>query len=322
MAGTLPPRPALKPWYRLLQDGDRLLLQYGETVVTFEGRAVRRLLPALLPLLDGTRSVDEIVQIVGPPVRRAVEQALALLDQHSLLTEVAAGPLAESEQRSAEFLAAIDPAGRSPAALLAAIRAARVVVAGSGSLALEVASSLRRSGVGELEQLSLAAPNAELGRVQLAVAVPEGEEVPSLRDWNEAALADGVPWLQVLPFDGVLSAVGPLFVPGETGCFECFRVRRAASVDSGRDFLALQDVPVRLPAAASLEQTVAGLAATVALRWLAHQDQFLPGTWYALEPALQPALGTHVLYRVPRCPSCSGLAEIAQPLPWHRFEAA
>jgi bacteriocin biosynthesis cyclodehydratase domain-containing protein len=321
VSGTTVSRPALKPWYRLLEDGDRLLLQYGDTIVTFEGRAVRRLLPALLPLLDGTRSVDEIVQIVGPPVRRAVEQALALLDQHGLLTEVVAGRLAASERRSAEFLAAIDPAGRSPAALLAAIRAARVVVAGSGSLALEVASSLRRSGVGELEQLSLVGANPELGPVRLAVAAPEGEELPSLPHWNEAALAAGIPWLQVLPFDGVFCAVGPLFVPGETGCFECFRIRRGANVDGGRDFLALQDVPVRLPAAASLEQTVAGLAATVALRWLAHQDQFLPGTWYALEPALQPALVTHVLYRVPRCPSCSGLADVAQPLPWHRSEA-
>jgi bacteriocin biosynthesis cyclodehydratase domain-containing protein len=321
MAGTLPPRPALKPWYRLLHDDDRLLLQYGETVVAFEGRAVRRLLPALLPLLDGTRSVDEIVQLLGPPVRRAVEHALALLDQHGLLTEAAAGPLADSERRSAEFLAATDPAGRSPAALLDAIRAARVVVAGSGSLALEVASSLRRSGLRQLEQLPLAAPTSELGRFHLAVAAPEGEELPCLSDWNEASLAVALRWLQVLPFDGVLCAVGPLYVPGDTGCFECFRIRRGSNVAS-RDFLALQELPVRLPASASLEQTVAGLAATVALRWLAQQDQFLPGTWYSLEAGLQPALGTHVLYRVPRCPSCSGLGGVTQPLPWHRAEAA
>lgn len=315
-------RPALKPWYRLLQDDDRLLLQYGETVVAFEGRAVRRLLPALLPLLDGTRSLDEIVQILGPPVRRAVEKALALLDEHGLLTETAAGALADAERRSAEFLAATDPAGRSPAALLAAIRAARVAVVGSGPLALEVASSLRRSGVAELEQLGLGAPIAQWDRFQLAVAAPEGEELPKLTDWNQAALVAALPWLQVLPFDGVLCAVGPLYVPGETGCFECFRIRRASTVDCSRDFLALQDAPVRLPASASLEQMVAGLAATVALRWLAHQDQFLPGTWYALEPAPQPTFGTHILYRVPRCPSCSGLAETAQPLPWHRAEAA
>jgi bacteriocin biosynthesis cyclodehydratase domain-containing protein len=318
MSGTLPERPALKPWYRLLHGDDRLLLQYGETVVSFEGGAVRRLLPALLPLLDGTRSLDEIVQIVGPPVRRAVEQALDLLETHGLLTEADAGTSVESERRSAEFLAATDPAGRSPAALLAVIRAARVVVRGSGSLALEVASSLRRSGLGALEQLPHGAPGPDAGRFELAVAAPAGEELPRLPDWNQAALAAGLPWLQVLPFDGHLAAVGPLYVPRETGCYECFRIRRASNVDCGRDFLALQDVAVPLPAAASVEQAVAGHAATMALRWLAQRDPFLPGTWYALELSPQAALGPHVLYRVPRCPVCSGLAEVAQPLPWHR----
>jgi len=314
----LPRRPALKPWYRLLPREDRLLLQYGETLVSFEGRAARRLLPALLPLLDGTRSLDEIVQIVGPPVRRAVEQALALLHENGLLTEAGSAARVEAERRAGDFLAATDPAGRSAGELLATIRAARVGVAGSGSLALEVASSLRRSGARALEQLPLDVSTAELARFQLAVAVPEGEELPALSAWNQAALTVGLPWLQVLPFDGLFCAVGPLYVPGETACYECFRIRRASNVDYGRDFLALQEVSGRLPAAASLEQAAAGLAATLTLRWLAHADQFLAGTWYALELGTRPALGAHVLYRVPRCPVCSGLARAAQPLPWHK----
>jgi bacteriocin biosynthesis cyclodehydratase domain-containing protein len=317
MSAPLPQRPVLKPWYRLLHREGNVLLQYGETLVSFEGRAAARLLPALLPLLDGARSVDEIVEILGPAVRSAVEQALALLDEHELLTDPAPEEIVESERRSAGFLAATDPLGRSEAELLAVVRAARVAVAGAGALAAEVASSLRRSGVSDLERLSLDAPSGELQRFQLVLVVPTGEELPALPAWNGAALAGGVPWLQVLPFDGLFSAVGPLYVPGETGCYVCFRTRRAANVDYGPEFLALQEVGARLPAAASLEQTVAGLSATLALRWLAHRDQFLPGTWYALELSLQPALGAHVLYRVPRCPGCSGLGATAQPLPWH-----
>jgi bacteriocin biosynthesis cyclodehydratase domain-containing protein len=319
---TLPSRPALKPWYRVLERDDRLLLQYGETLVSFEGRAATRLLPALLPLLDGTRSLDEIVQIMGPAVRQAVEHALGLLQEHGLLTEPALEAVTESERRSAEFLAATDPHGRTTAELLATIRAARVAVAGAGPLAAEVASSLRRSGITGLAPLSIRADSVELGEFQLGLAVPAGDELPTLSSWNEAALGAGVPWLQVLPFDGLFGAVGPLYVPGETACFECFRIRRASNVDYGREFLALQDVPAPLPAAAGVEQTVAGLAATFALRWLAHRDQFLPGTWYALELGVRPALGVHVLYRVPRCPACSGLGKAAQPLPWHKGAAA
>jgi bacteriocin biosynthesis cyclodehydratase domain-containing protein len=321
VSGTLP-RPVLKPWYRLLHLEGKVLLQYGETLVSFEGRAAGRLLPALLPLLDGTRSVDEIVEIVGPAVRPAVEQALALLDENGLLTEPAPDAVAEGERRSAEFLAATDHRGRPPAELLATIRATPVAVAGSGPLAAEAASSLRRSGVSEVGRLSLEAASGELERFQLILAVPTGEEVPALSAWNEAALTARVPWLQVLPFDGLFASVGPLYVPGDTGCYECFRARRAANVDYGREFLALQGIGTRLPAPASLDQTIAGLAATLALRWLAHRDQFFPGTWYTLELALRPALGPHVLYRVPRCPACSGLGATAQPLPWHRGAVA
>jgi bacteriocin biosynthesis cyclodehydratase domain-containing protein len=322
MSRTLPSRPALKPWYRVLQREDKLLLQYGETLVSFEGRAATRLLPALLPLLDGTRSLDEIVQLIGPAVRQAVEHALGLLQEHGVLTEPALDAVTEPERRSAEFLAATDPRGRTTAELLATIRAACVVVAGAGPLAADVASSLRRSGISDLERLALPAEGAELSGFQLALAVPSGEELPRLSAWNEAALGAGMPWLQVLPFDGLFGAVGPLYVPGETACYECFRIRRASNVDYGREFLALQDVPASLPAAASIEQTVAGLAATFALRWLAYRDHFLPGTWYALELGVRPALGAHVLYRVPRCPACSGIGKAAEPLPWHKGAAA
>jgi bacteriocin biosynthesis cyclodehydratase domain-containing protein len=318
----LPKRPQLKPWYRLLEWEGKILLQYGEALVSFEGRAVTRLLPVLLPLLDGTRSLDEIVETVGPAVRQAVEHAVSLLHEHGLLTEPPLEVVSGAEQRSAEFLAATDPSGRSTTQLLEVLRHAVVAVVGAGSLASEVASSLRRSGVSGLERRPLQAESSELRRFDLAVVVPDGDELSGLAAWNEATFSARVPWMQVLPFDGLFSAVGPLFVPGETGCHECFRIRRASNVDYGREFLALQEVAAPLPASASLEEAVAGLAATLALRWLAHRDQFLPGSWYALELGTRLILGAHVLYRVPRCPVCSGLAKGAQPLPWHKGTAA
>ena len=78
-------RPLLAPWYRLVADGERLLLEHGRSVVCFRGAAVRVLLPALLPLLDGTRSVGEVVAAAGPAAAPAIEQALELLEQNGLL---------------------------------------------------------------------------------------------------------------------------------------------------------------------------------------------------------------------------------------------
>ena len=53
---AVPALPLLAPWYRVVGDGERLLLEYAQSVVVLEGAAVQSLLPALLPLLDGTRS--------------------------------------------------------------------------------------------------------------------------------------------------------------------------------------------------------------------------------------------------------------------------
>jgi bacteriocin biosynthesis cyclodehydratase domain-containing protein len=301
---------------------DALLLQYGETMVSFEGRAATQLLPVLLPLLDGSRSVDEVVEVLGPVVRPAVEKALGLLADHGLLTEGPVGASDELLHGAAQFLAATDPRERSACEVRARLRTAAVAVVGSGPTAAEVSSLLARSGLGELERRPLAGSENGLEQFELGVVVPDGEELPRLSAWNDSALRAAVPWLQVLPFDGHLAAVGPLYVPGETACYECFLARRASNVDDGRSFLALQDVAVPLPVAPCLAQAVAGVAVTLALRWLVHTDPFLPGTWYALELHPQPSLDEHVLYRVPRCRACSGLAEAAQPLPWHKGAAA
>src|SRR5919199_611482 len=85
----IPRRPLLAPWYRLVGDGDRLLLEHGQVVVVLEGAAVRTLLPALLPLLDGTRTVDELVDRLGAAAREAIELALATLASHRPDADVA-----------------------------------------------------------------------------------------------------------------------------------------------------------------------------------------------------------------------------------------
>ena len=77
----IPSRPALAGWCRVVEDGPRLLVEHAGTLVTLEGRAVRALLPSLLPLLDGTRTLDEVTAALGPPVEPAVLRALALLAQ-------------------------------------------------------------------------------------------------------------------------------------------------------------------------------------------------------------------------------------------------
>jgi hypothetical protein len=60
----------------------------------------------------------------------------------------------------------------------------------------------------------------------------------------------------------------------------------------------------------------AGLAAHLALRWLAARDRTRPGTLLAFEHERVPALSAHPVLRVPRCPACSPLAASSAPAPW------
>ena len=54
LAHAVPERPLLKPWYRHASFERRTVLEYGDAAVILEGAAANRLLPELLPLLDGT----------------------------------------------------------------------------------------------------------------------------------------------------------------------------------------------------------------------------------------------------------------------------
>ena len=101
---SIPARPALAPWCRVVEDDARVLVEHGGTLVTLEGRAAGSLLPALLPLLDGTRTVDDVGAAVGERARPAVDRALELLAHHRLLVD---GPRSRARRSPSS-----DPAGR------------------------------------------------------------------------------------------------------------------------------------------------------------------------------------------------------------------
>jgi len=316
----VPARPQLKPWYRLVETGETVVLEHAQAVLVFEGRAARRLLPSLLALLDGTRTVEEIVAELGEEAAAGVEHALSLLADKRLLLD---GPR----------LAAVDPSGMletvellaslgaesTPDEIRAALAEARVSVFGSGEAAPFLATLLRDSGVGSVDRGGW--PDAEApagaGAAPFAVVAPARDEVPQVEAWNRRAVAEGRPWLQVLPFDGLFAAIGPLYVPGETCCFECYRLRRRATSGYADEFGAIEAAPLAAPAGPALAAAAAGIGALLALRWLAYRDQRLPGVFLALEAA-GTALSPHRVYRVPRCRACSDVRDVAPPLPWHK----
>ena len=310
---ALPERPALAPWCRLVQDGSRVLIERGGTLVTLEGGAARALLPTLLPLLDGTRTREELEATLGHAVAPAVDNVLALLAEHQLLVN---GPTAEGHPASAAAAFAAAVVGTTtPAAAVGALESAPVAVVGSGSIARELARLLPLSGLHEVETLSL---DQEPAAGSFLVAAPEHDDLDALSGLNDRALRRRDPWLQVLPYDGRFVIAGPVFVPGTSACQRCFVTRRAAASGYDEDFELVERTPRRAPLPAPLASIAAGLAAVLAVRWLTTADPTLPGRFYALEAGMVVGLRFDRLLRAPRCASCGPEAQ-AVPSPW--FEA-
>ncbi len=309
---ALPDRPALAPWSRLVEDGSRVQIEHGGTLVTLEGGAARALLPRLLPLLDGTRTRKELEAILGPAAAPAVNNALALLAEHHLLVD---GPTEAGRPAGAAAAFAAAVVGTTTPAAVDALEGARVGVVGSGSIARELARLLPLSGLAQVETLSV---DSEPAAGTFVVAAPEHDDVDALSSLNDRALRRRDPWLQVLPYDGRFVIAGPVFVPGTSACRACFVTRRAAASGYDEDFDLVERTPRRAPLPAPLASIAAGLAAVLAVRWLTTADPTLPGRFYALEAGMVVGLRFDRLLRAPRCAACGPQAQ-AVPSPW--FEA-
>jgi bacteriocin biosynthesis cyclodehydratase domain-containing protein len=309
----IPEHPLLAPWYRRVEDGERLLLEHGQAVVVLEGAAVRVFVPALLPLLDGTRTRDELVERLGSAARPAVDLALETLALHGLLVE---GPDVLPGVRAAVYglASAFD---LTPAGVAERLDGAAVGVVGSSPTGSEIARLLRECGVG---RVSSERWNGS-GRIDLAVVAPAADEIVELDSWNRVANESAVPWLPVLPYDGRFASIGPLVVPGETCCYECVRRRRAANLEYGEHVREIERAPLTALADPAFEAFVAALAAHLALRWIGVHDGSLPGVLHAVEARPAFVVGEHPVLRVPRCPVCSPVDRVAAPLPWHEAHA-
>ena len=310
---ALPERPLLTPWYRLVGHGDQLTFEYGQSVVVLEGAAVRTLLPKLLPLLDGTRTLDELTMGLGAAVRPAIVGALETLAGHRLLSE---GPGAPSDVRECAEAAAAE-FDLPPDVAAARLARATVRVVGNGRVGAEAARLLRLGGIPGVRRGSWRGSGCDL-----AIVAPAPDELDRLPAFNRRALEQSSRWLLLRPYDGRFASVGPLVIPGQTCCYECLLLRRAMNCGYAELLQDVEATPLAVRADAARESMHAAAASHVALRWLIGRDLTLPGVLFTIEtnPALR--IDEHAVLRVPRCPACSSVEVAAPPLPWHAAAAA
>ncbi len=292
-------RPTFSSAYRAQVQDDGSVVLLDETGYVVLGG---RICTLLTPLLDGNRTADDIVAALdGEAPAAEVYYTLMLMEQAGYITEGAG----KAPPEAAAFWARLGVAARDAEARL---RERAVAVTALEGLAPDAFAGLLRAMRVQVAD--------EAGReaAALEVVLTDDYLYPGLGAVNRRALAAGRPWLLVKPA-GTTVWIGPLFSPGETGCWACLAQRLRANRPA--DVLVRDNQDAALhpaaapPSLASTTQTALGLAATETVKWIVGAgDQRLAGRLLSFD-TLTLAQAEHVLTRRPQCPACGHPATAA-----------
>lgn len=263
---------------------------------------------AVAPMLDGTHEVEAIFAALSDayPVER-VFAALDRLRTNGFLTE-------DTSAEARPAMAFWEQIGVPPSQARSRLDAACVATIAFGELNAGVlADLLRQHGV------SVASEG------DASVVITDDYLRPQLAAWNAQSLNSSKPWLLVRPV-GIETWIGPMFVPGQTACWECLaqRLRGHRKLETYIGRRNGQDAPLGATPAgiASTQHAALAEAATEITRWIATGGQSALLNRVFTTSALTLERTRHVLTRRPQCPSCGDRAPhdeaVSRPL---RLEA-
>jgi oxazoline/thiazoline synthase len=202
-------------------------------VALLEGEACRHVLPWLATRLDGQRTVDDLQKTPDCPCTpEQLREVLSALSQQGYLLDARSNP---SDDLTAKPIAAsIEALGADANQALTKVRAAKVAVCGRSPLAKMIADSLHQHGFDHaqmfVDDLRHAETSAQGG---LSVVVETDFALSQLDNFNRGAISSKSSWMLVGAWNRRV-LVGPIFLPGVTACYECYRRR----LDSHRRHLA------------------------------------------------------------------------------------
>jgi ribosomal protein S12 methylthiotransferase accessory factor len=244
----------------------------------------------IVPLIDGSRSVEEIVAAVSPWVQSGdAYQALHVLERAGHVVE--ADPLMPVPL--AAFWSELNADTRFVAALL---MNCSVQVAAFGPIDLQpFVNTLQAFGL----RVDLA------GAVRIALV--DDYLRPELAELNRQCLAHSAPLLLVKPV-GVRLWIGPLILPGKTACWQCLesRLRGNREVESYVERKSGKPGPfmvVRARIGLGESQAYA-MVATQLVRWLITGRNPELESRVLIADLISFSFDFHHIVRRPQCPAC------------------
>lgn len=172
----------------------------------------------ILPLLNGQHDLDEIYQkLDGQVIPEHIDFVLERLKEKGYLTEAAP----ELSPEVAAFWSAL---GIAPTVAVEGLGQQEVALEGIGKIGnltmASLAEALRETGV----CIQTQPQNGKSPTAALQVVLTDDYLQPQLSEINQKYLSTNQPWMLVKPVGNILW-LGPIFVPGETGCWDCLTQR-------------------------------------------------------------------------------------------------
>jgi oxazoline/thiazoline synthase len=235
-------------------------------------------LERLVPLLDGSHSLPDIVELLSPACSaEAVTEALAMLTRAGLVGTHKSGSTREIDAFW-EF-SGVDPGDVKERLCNSDV----AVVSWSEATVSGIPEALRALGI-EVKAG---------GCFRLVVARDYTD--PALFALNEESLGNNAPWMLTRPF-GRTQWIGPVFVPGRTACWNCMATALA------RNGWHAAAAVANLPTIAAATRT---MAATEAAKWLLSGHSAIEGRIRAFD-TLTLDMTDHPVIARPECPACHG----------------
>jgi bacteriocin biosynthesis cyclodehydratase domain-containing protein len=298
--------PRLKNCYNIgLIEEDKAILIAENSEKIVEGG----LLCALLGLVEDGRSSDDIADALSDRFGLAeVYYGLAELERLGLTEE------ANRQQTPDEVFWGL--MGTRSVTNIDAGSDSRIAVTSTVEETWPLVDTLRRSGLHGVRQTSLIEPIPE--DRMLTVVVTQDYLDERLSEWNTRALNKSHQWILCKP-SGIRPWIGPLFVPGETGCWRCLeeRLRYNRELEEFIRFKTGRWNPPLFPVGvtAGSKGFAEGILATAIGTVLSGEEpdslkgRILTFDWKTME------FTAHEMVRLPHCPECGAGSVTAESNP-------
>lgn len=258
----------------------------------------------LSPLLNGERTIKEIVEEVRPHLlsesASESEELNALAQVHYALMQLEQGGyLVKGDDILPTDLAILgEHLGIHPKQTHSRLQGTKVAVSSCGS---NLPISQFKTALESLQIQVSARAEADLEIVLTDDYLQDG-----LSAYNQQALDSSRPWMLVKPV-GTVIWLGPIFVPGITGCWQCLaqRIRDNRPVEKFIQKRQNISTPLTPPlASVATLQTALGMAATEVFKWIVRgENKQLEGV-LVTHDTLTLKTQNHTLVKRPQCPEC------------------